>query len=156
MTIINMQQLLQEAVSKQWSIGVCALIVDESNEVLLVQRAPSDWCAGVWEMPGGGKEKEEDLIACLTREVKEETGLTIIGEPELIGYFDFKHSESSATKRKFCFRITHVSGIVKISADHSNAKYFSLAQIQTLKLEGTANPYELFRDHYQLLVKNLT
>lgn len=150
-----MHQLLQEAESKQWSIGVCALIVNEHKEALLVQRAADDWCAGVWEMPGGGKEKDEDLISCITREVKEETGLTIIGKPEFIGYFDFSHSESTTTKRKFCFQISHVSGTVKTSKDHSNAKYFSLAQIQVLKVEGTDNTYELFRDHYQLLIKNL-
>ncbi len=154
---MNLQQLLQEAENNQWPIGVCAQIINNNQKVLLIQRAASDWCSGVWEMPGGGKENSEDLIACLRREVKEETGLTITSEPKLIGYFDFCHNENALPKRKFCFQISATSGNVLLSQDHSNYGYFSLAKIQALKVESAdKTPYQIFRDHYQLLIKNLT
>ena len=153
---MNIAQLLAEAENNQWSIGVCAQIINADKQVLLIQRAADDWCAGVWEMPGGGKEQGESLLDCIHREVQEETGLTIIGEPKFIGYFDFSHSESAATKRKFCFRISATVGTVQLSDDHSNYGYFSLAKLNSLKVETTdGTPYEIFRDHYQLLIKNL-
>lgn len=153
---MNLKQLLTEAEDNHWTIGVCAQIINDKREVLLVQRSTSDWCAGVWEMPGGGKENDEDITDCLRREVQEETGLEIISEPKLIGYFDFRHSENATIKRKFCFQISSTSGTIKLSPDHSEHKYFSLAEIQAMKVEDeSGNAYELFRDHYLLLVKSL-
>lgn len=153
---MNIEQLLAEAENNYWPVGVCAQIINSNKEVLLIQRAANDWCAGVWEMPGGGKESNESLIPCLRREVKEETGLTITSEPQFIGYFDFRHNENALPKRKFCFQILATAGNVQLSHDHSNYSYFSLAQIQALKVEtDDSQPYQIFRDHYQLLVKNL-
>jgi 8-oxo-dGTP pyrophosphatase MutT (NUDIX family) len=31
----------------------------------------------VWILPGGGREEDEDELTCVTREVREETGLTV-------------------------------------------------------------------------------
>ena len=44
---MNLKQLLSEAENNHWSIGVCAQIINDTHEVLLVRRSASDWCAGV-------------------------------------------------------------------------------------------------------------
>ena len=56
-------------------IGPRATIYDtKTNKVLLLQRNDGN---NVWEIPGGKRENNEDIVDALKREVKEETGLTI-------------------------------------------------------------------------------
>jgi 8-oxo-dGTP diphosphatase len=54
-------------------VGVIAVIVDDQDRVLLTRRHDN----GHWEPPGGGLERDEDLITGLRREVREETGLEV-------------------------------------------------------------------------------
>jgi len=56
-------------------LGVGALIL-EGGRVLLVERGRAP-LAGLWSLPGGGVETGESLEHALTREVVEETGLTV-------------------------------------------------------------------------------
>ena len=44
------------------------------HKVLILQRNDGN---NVWEIPGGKRENNEDIVDALKREVKEETGLTI-------------------------------------------------------------------------------
>lgn len=56
-------------------IGPRATIYNtKTHKVLLLQRNDGN---NVWEIPGGKRENNEDIIDALKREVKEETGLTI-------------------------------------------------------------------------------
>lgn len=55
------------------SVAVIAVITDDLNRVLLTRRQDN----GNWEPPGGGLERDEDLLDGLRREAREETGLDI-------------------------------------------------------------------------------
>ncbi len=56
-------------------IGPRATIYNtKTNKVLLLQRNDGN---NTWEIPGGKRENNEDIVDALKREVKEETGLTI-------------------------------------------------------------------------------
>jgi len=48
-----------------------ALIINDSNEIML------GYSSGVYQFPGGHLEDGEELIDCLIREVKEETGIEL-------------------------------------------------------------------------------
>jgi ADP-ribose pyrophosphatase YjhB (NUDIX family) len=54
-------------------VSVAAVVVDDRQRVLLIQRADN----GEWQIPGGVLERGEDIRAGLRREVLEETGLTV-------------------------------------------------------------------------------
>jgi ADP-ribose pyrophosphatase YjhB (NUDIX family) len=64
---------MTDAISPRHSVSVAAVITDEFGRVLITQRRDN----GHWEPPGGVLETEESILDGLTREVREETGLTV-------------------------------------------------------------------------------
>jgi 8-oxo-dGTP diphosphatase len=56
-----------------FTIGAFGLIRDENKRILLVLRNDMP----VWNLPGGGMEKDEAPWQCVVREVKEETGFDV-------------------------------------------------------------------------------
>lgn len=59
---------------------VSALIRSGDNILLVQERAPKD-VAPTWMLPGGRVERGETLESALRREIREETGLEMIGTP---------------------------------------------------------------------------
>lgn len=69
-------------------LGICtlgsrAIVLNTQNQVLLVKHTYQSH----WYLPGGGVQKRESAKAAILRELKEEVGLTVIGEPELFGIY---------------------------------------------------------------------
>lgn len=62
--------------------GVCAIITDRQNRVLLENRRDF----GIWSLPGGACELGESVVEALHREVREETGLRVEAA-ELMGLY---------------------------------------------------------------------
>lgn len=65
-------------------------MVYDGTKVLLQDRVKADWRG--FTFPGGHVEKEESIVGAAIREVKEETGLTIIN-PTLCGIKQFQTDE---------------------------------------------------------------
>jgi ADP-ribose pyrophosphatase YjhB (NUDIX family) len=62
-------------------VGVAAVIRDAAGRVLLIQRAPGQFGAGLWCLPCGYVEWGEDVREAAAREALEETGVAVeIGE----------------------------------------------------------------------------
>lgn len=53
-----------------------SVAVIDKGRVLLIQRAQAPY-SGMWTLPGGRLEPEEDAEACAIREVREELGLSV-------------------------------------------------------------------------------
>ncbi len=60
-------------------LGVCAVVVRDGAEVLLVRHS---YLPG-WHFPGGGIKRGESASQAAVRELWEETGLRALGEPVL-------------------------------------------------------------------------
>jgi mutator protein MutT len=58
-------------------IEVAAALVFREGKLLITQRAPDAHLGGLWEFPGGKKEKEESYQECLARELREELGIEV-------------------------------------------------------------------------------
>lgn len=61
-------------------------LVTDGPRVLLQNRVKADWRG--YALPGGHVEKGESFVEAVIREMKEETGLTVI-EPRLVGVKQF-------------------------------------------------------------------
>lgn len=92
-----MIKLFHSLVGKMWSgtlhfifrlkrgltIGVRAVVRDENGRVLLVRHT---YTPG-WHFPGGGVEVNEAAEEALAKELRQETGLHLVGRPRLHGIF---------------------------------------------------------------------
>ena len=70
-------------------VGVKAIVRDPAGRVLLIRRAmASGTDPGAWDLPGGKLDYGETVAEALGREVREETGVTVIvGQPIHITHF---------------------------------------------------------------------
>lgn len=64
--------------------GVRAIIVNESNEILLVRHTYQEG----WFLPGGKTDKNEDDEVSLTRELREELGIQDISISQKLGEYE--------------------------------------------------------------------
>jgi 8-oxo-dGTP pyrophosphatase MutT (NUDIX family) len=69
------------------TLGARAVVLDEVNRVFLVRHG---YVSG-WYLPGGGVEAGETLGDALRRELMEEGGIELSGEPVLHGLFHNSH-----------------------------------------------------------------
>jgi ADP-ribose pyrophosphatase YjhB (NUDIX family) len=60
-----------------------AALIQRGGRLLMVEAQGPDDLVRSWVLPGGRVEPGESLVEGLTREVREETGLILEGEPEL-------------------------------------------------------------------------
>lgn len=63
--------------------AIVAALIRRGSEILLVEEQGPDDRAPVWMLPGGRAEEGEDPLAALQREVAEETGLAVVGRPQV-------------------------------------------------------------------------
>lgn len=56
---------------------VTAAVISRDEKVLIACRPPQGLLGGLWEFPGGKQKDNEDLPACLRREIYEELGVDI-------------------------------------------------------------------------------
>ena len=77
-----------------------------SRRILLAQRSPDDFLGGLWEFPGGTQEPGESLQTCLMRELREELGIEVDVEEQLLS---IKHAYTH-------FRITLHAFLCRLQA----------------------------------------
>jgi len=65
------------------TLGARCVLIDAGGRVLLIRHT---YVPG-WSFPGGGVEHNETLVQALKRELREEVGVTLEGDPELHGIF---------------------------------------------------------------------
>jgi 8-oxo-dGTP diphosphatase len=105
------------------------IVINESNEILVLRRAPGNrGFAGYWNFPGGKVEPNETIETAAVRELKEEAGL-IVNENDLT-YF-----EVSSLPRLIVhhFMTNRFQGEVEINEESTEFKWVSLEEIKGLR-----------------------
>jgi len=59
------------------SIEVAAAAIFRDGLILITTRPVGSYMEGLWELPGGKREKNESLEQCLEREIIEEIGISV-------------------------------------------------------------------------------
>jgi 8-oxo-dGTP diphosphatase len=84
-----------------------AVIVNDSQRVLIAKRADDVHQGGLWEFPGGKVEAEESVEQALLREIKEELNI-VVREPEPL--IKIKHHYNDKSVLLDVWRIKNYSG----------------------------------------------
>lgn len=110
---------------------VGAIICNEKGDIFLAKRKTDDFMGGIYEIPGGNKEKGENILDTLIREVKEETNLDIKNVDSYINQFDYL-SGSCKKCRQFNFKIEVTGGPILLT-EHDSYKWLDMNDIDTEK-----------------------
>ncbi len=96
------------------------IAVVQDNKILMVRRAPGDYLAGVFELPGGGVDEGESILDGALRELVEETGLRA---RRILGTFDgFDYStDKKPHVRQINFIVQAEPVDVKLNPDEHDA-----------------------------------
>lgn len=111
-------------------------LIYNEDEILLQDRTKDDWKGYV--LPGGHVEKDESIVDSVKREIKEETGLTIL-KPELVGLKQFPIN--GGRYLVFLFRASKFKGKLRSSKE---------GKVIWVKREDLKN-YDLVKDFKELL-----
>lgn len=105
-----------------------SLISDQDGNVLLLVRSATDTHApGRYDFPGGSVDPGEDLTAAASRELFEETGITIPASELMLVFArtDLDHKKEESINRVFFIGKTNQSEL-KLSFEHSEFMWVSL------------------------------
>jgi 8-oxo-dGTP diphosphatase len=86
-----------------------AVIFDPSGHLFVPRRAPEAAMPDLWDIVGGHVEAGESLLDALRREVEEETGWHVVGEPTLAFVCDWELPNDPVGRREFDF-VVQVDG----------------------------------------------
>ena len=106
--MIDLEQLRREAETDGRRPVVGALILNNEGSVLVQRRGPDRaFLPNGWDLVGGHVEAGETLLDALRREVAEETGWTVVGEPQLafVGDWWTDRGDPSSARREFDFLV---------------------------------------------------
>jgi len=107
--------------SRGLTLGVRAIVRSKDGNFLLVRHT---YTPG-WHFPGGGAAKGETVLGALEKELRQETGLKLIGEPVLHGVF---HNGSVNKRDHVLVYICDVEGSVPnkpSSPEIAEIRYFA-------------------------------
>ena len=103
-------------------VGVAGMLFDKTGRVLLVRRAPGVDYAGLWCLPCGYVEYDEDIRVAVSREVKEETGFVVKPVKVFAVYSNFHNPRQHTVGVWFLCDI--ISGELKAGDDADQADWF--------------------------------
>ncbi len=121
----------------------CGIIIKTNDKgeklFLLIQRHKDDHFPLMWEPPRGKCDngKNEPLIACLKREIKEETGLDINKDPEFIDSFIYyaDNGKRKTTQYNFLCTLKNPNQEVKISNEHQDYRWVrTLGEVELITM----------------------
>ena len=112
-------------------VGVKILLKNKEGKYLVLLRSAIKYpeAGAKWEIAGGRIDPGTILVENLKREVVEETGLMLTGEPKLIDAQDIIRPQ------KHIVRLTYsgfADGEVKLSEEHTDYKWLTLEEVKNL------------------------
>ncbi len=88
-----------------------AAIVRKNGRILITKRPEKGLLGGLWEFPGGKKERGETLAQCVRRELREELDIDVDVGKQIA---EVKHAYTHFKITLHCFECSHVGGELKL------------------------------------------
>lgn len=102
---------------------------ERDGKILLLKRVANAGFGGQWFMPGGAVDAGEGPEESAIRELREESGLEIVGDIELVGaYLAFIYGRDTLL---LSYR-AEVSGDVQISDEHTDAQWIDPVDMRAM------------------------
>ena len=122
-------------------IKVVAALIEKEDKVLLAKRLTGDTNVfGKWEFPGGKVEPNEDELAAIEREIKEEFELIVKAKKFIVNNVCEYPTKTVDLRLYSC---DYVSGDFKLH-DHSEYKWVSREELLTYDLAPADIPLAEF------------
>jgi len=103
-------------------------VVIRAGKALILQRSPDEKIyPGLWELPSGKREIQEQTLKALKREILEETGLQVKSQ-KLLSVFDYKIKKPNEIRDsvQVNFLVRVKPGSVQVSHEHTNFAWVDL------------------------------
>lgn len=102
-------------------------LIEDGNKILLQNRVKKDWRG--YALPGGHVEPGESFVDAVIREMKEETGLTVLN-PRLVGVKQFPIENGRYVV--LLFKVTRWSGEL-CSSDEGQMEWIKYSELSAVK-----------------------
>jgi 8-oxo-dGTP pyrophosphatase MutT (NUDIX family) len=133
------------AVRKRLTVGVRGVVLD-GDRVLLIRPT---YLPG-WQFPGGGVEPGETAAAAAAREVLEETGVAVEGQPLLHGLFLHRIAGSARDHvAVYVWRSSRTSRAFRANLEIADCRWFALDALPAELEAGTGRRLREIREGLQ-------
>lgn len=134
----------------EYMLYVLALVENARGEFLITQRSlDKSWGAGWWEVSGGGVLSGETTTQAIVREVREEAGLDVSGEPLVPVYsyenVDLKRGDNYIVDIFHFHLDVEASDVTLQDSEAIDFKFASWDEIEALADQGTFLHFERLR-----------
>ena len=118
------------------------VVVEDNGQVLLVKRGTGPG-QGLWSIPAGFVEFDEDPALTAARECLEETGLKV----QLLGLLDVLPGSGMSGEASFLivYRACVLEGHLKANDDADQVAFFDVGNLPQLAFESTEQALEIWR-----------
>jgi 8-oxo-dGTP diphosphatase len=135
--------------SVQWIGVVAGCVIEKDGKYLMVQEK-QEKVYGLWNIPAGYVDKDEEVEHAAVREAKEESGFVV----ELDGLIDLYHDTTNEPV-KHAYRAHIIGGELKVQEDEIlDAKWLTYEEIVRLNNEGKIRArwiFDAITKAYQLI-----
>jgi mutator protein MutT len=123
---------------KYCRIGVGVIWDRDRQHILIDRRLPEGELAGYWEFPGGKIEPDEDVAACIKRELQEELAIEVEVGEHLI---TIDHEYETLKVKLIVHHCSHISG---------QPQAIACSEIRWVTVDAL-NSYQLPAANYQIV-----
>lgn len=124
---------------RQWKVSAGVRVVND-GQLLLVQRGLDPW-RGMWHMPAGYVEVDEEPRRAAEREAREETGLSVRAGTLVDCYLDT--SDPRGNVLVLVYDASIEGGILSPSDETQAVRFFTPEEITDLPLAGMSAQQEI-------------